>query len=323
MTKEEGEEGTLKEAEKAALQAISLSNPLEKDPAADTINDETLDDSSQEAGAPNDALAVLRESLERLHPDSLRYRQLKHMLCEEERKQSQRLNHAKRQHQARIASLREKGVCTQSAELLPTNPNSAIPTQLEDELVMLRQKAIEEKTELEKRKAKDAFHRAWLRRTEIELHECVKKLQTSPDPTFRKSTQALLEVLQDKLKTHHTNLGTVGTKEALEERRQTCIKLGLLREKHAHLVCSFFEALPSTEELGESSTLPSQDDDDKSLFITQVPSWKVSHIKFERTRLLPGPSQEGRKRTCPVLSQPRKAKKPCTNQITNYFPSQR
>lgn len=40
--------------------------------------------------------------------------------------------------------------------------------------------------------------------------------------------QALLEVLQNKLKTHHTNLGTLGTKEALEERRQTCIKLGLL-----------------------------------------------------------------------------------------------
>ena len=125
--------------------------------AADTIEDETLDDSCQESDTPNDALVVLRESLERLHPDSLRYRQLKHLLCEEERKQSQRRNFAKKQHQSRITALREKGVSTQSAELLPMNPDSANPTQLEDELAMLRQRAIKEDKELEKRKARDAF----------------------------------------------------------------------------------------------------------------------------------------------------------------------
>ena len=82
---EEHEEGTLKEAEKMAIRAISLSNPLVEGSAADTIEDETLDDSCQESDTLNDALAVLRESLEsRLHPDSLQYRQLKHMLCEEE-----------------------------------------------------------------------------------------------------------------------------------------------------------------------------------------------------------------------------------------------
>ena len=39
---EEDEEGTLKEAEKMAIRAISLSNPLVEDSAADTIDDETL-----------------------------------------------------------------------------------------------------------------------------------------------------------------------------------------------------------------------------------------------------------------------------------------
>ena len=42
---EEDEEGTLKEAEKMAIRAISLSNHLVEDSAADTIDDETLDDS--------------------------------------------------------------------------------------------------------------------------------------------------------------------------------------------------------------------------------------------------------------------------------------
>jgi len=66
---EEGEEGTLKEAEKVAIRAISLSNPLVEDPAADMIDEDVLDDSSQESGTLNDVLAVLKESLERLHPD--------------------------------------------------------------------------------------------------------------------------------------------------------------------------------------------------------------------------------------------------------------
>ena len=132
---EEDQEGTLKEAEKmAAIRAISLSNPLVEDSAANTIDEETLDDSCQETDTPNGALVVFRESLERLHPGSLRYKQLKHMFCER--------NVAKKKHQSRIAVLREKGVSTKSAELLPTNPYSAIPTELEDELAMLRQKAI-------------------------------------------------------------------------------------------------------------------------------------------------------------------------------------
>ena len=104
------------------------------------------------------------------------------MVCEEERKPSQRHNFTKKQHQSRIAALREKGVSTQSAELLPTNPDPAIPTQLEDELVMLRQKAIEEEKELEKRKAGDAFDGRWLRETEKELHECIEKCKNTSDP---------------------------------------------------------------------------------------------------------------------------------------------
>ena len=95
---EEGEEGTLKEAEKMTTRAISLSNPLVEDSAADKIDEETLHDSYQESDALNDALVALRDSIGRLHPDSLRYKRLKHMLCEEERKQFQRHNFAKKQH---------------------------------------------------------------------------------------------------------------------------------------------------------------------------------------------------------------------------------
>ena len=272
---EEGEEGTLKEAEKVAIRAIPISNPLVEDPAAETIEEEMLEDSSQESGTPNDALAVLRESLERLHPDSLRYRQLRHMLCEEERRQSQRLNHAKRQHQSRIASLREKDVSTQSAELLPTNPDSAIPTQLEDELAMLRRKAIEEKQESEKRKAKDAFEGRWLRQTEKELHDCVEKCKNTGDPHLSANMQAYQELLCDKLKLHHQSLGTYNTVEAIEERKRVCVELGILREQDRHLVTNVNGPLPtsSQQEGGtQAGTVSESEDEDRSLFITPLPS---------------------------------------------------
>ena len=219
-------------------------------------------------------LAVLRESLERLHPDSLRYRQLRHMLCEEERRQSQRLNHAKRQHQSRIASLREKGVSTQSAELLPTNPDSAIPTQLEDELAMLRRKAIEEKQESEKRKAKDAFEGRWLRQTEKELHDCVEKCKNTGDPHLSANMQAYQELLCDKLKLHHQSLGTYNTVEAIEERKRACVELGILREQDRHLVTNVNGPLPtSSQQQGgtQAGTVSGSEDEDRSLFITPLP----------------------------------------------------
>ena len=255
-----------------------------KDTAADTIDEETLDDFSQESGTPNDALGVLRGSLERLHPDSLRYRQLKHKLCEEERKQSQRLNHAKRQHQSRIASLREKGVSTQSAELLPTNPDSAIPTQLEDELAMLRQEAIEEEKELEKSNAEDAYKSRWLRQTEKELHDCVEKCKNTRDPHLSANMQAYQELLCDKLKLHHQSLGTYNTVEAIEQRRRACVELGILREQDRHLVTNVNGPLPtsSQQEGGTpTGTASESEDDNRGLFITPL----------TRAALLPSPSR--------------------------------
>lgn len=43
-----------------AIRAISLSNPLVEETTADTSDEETLDDSTHEAGTPNDVLIVLR-----------------------------------------------------------------------------------------------------------------------------------------------------------------------------------------------------------------------------------------------------------------------
>ena len=87
---------------------------------------------------------------------------------------------------------------------------------------MLRQKAIEEEKELEKRKARDAFDGRWLRETEKELHECVEKCKNTSDPHLSANMPAYQELLCDKLKRHHQTLGTYNTVEAIAERRRAC-----------------------------------------------------------------------------------------------------
>ena len=127
----EGLDGTLKEDEKEAIRSLSLSSPLlQKIAVVDTSDEEASRDSTEEAGSADDVLAVLRDSLKRLHPDSLRHRQLKHILGEEERLEIR--ERANKRHEARKAALREKGVSSQSAELLPTNPDSAHQVQFKE-----------------------------------------------------------------------------------------------------------------------------------------------------------------------------------------------
>jgi len=105
-------------------------------------------------------------------------------------------------------------------------------------------------------------------------------LPSTQHPPTRNLLEAYREVLEDKLKNQHKHLGTLGSKEALEERRRTCISLGLLDREHQHLVKCIFEALPTKEELGPLPTGSQQetpspvDDNEKNsdneahLFIT-------------------------------------------------------
>ena len=58
------------------------------------------------------------------------------------------------------------------------------------------------------------------------------------------SINAHLEVLQGKLKTHHSNLGSLRSKEASVEQKRVCRMLGLLTEEDENLVKSLTEPLP-------------------------------------------------------------------------------
>ena len=74
--------------------------------------------------------------------------------------------------------------------------------------------------------------------TEREFHAWTVKLQTSLQPDMEASMMALSEIIQDKLKNHHRNVGTLGCKEALSERKKLCTELGLLRKEDQEMIKS-------------------------------------------------------------------------------------
>ena len=65
--------------------------------------------------------------------------------------------------------------------------------------------------------------------------------------------EAYREVLQDKLKSHHENLGTIKCEFALEARRRWCCAEGLLKKEDRHLLTTLVQTLPTINDLGESS----------------------------------------------------------------------
>ena len=164
---------------------------------------------------------------------------------------------------------------TQTADLLPVDPDADMPTPIALELESFcdRRRAQEERDRREN--ARQAFEGMWLRGTEIELHQCQEKLCVVQDQSILRNLEAYREILCDKLKTHHTNLGTLNTKEAVEERRRMCVTLGMLSAEDQHLVSRVDEPLPAKRNGPAQTTSPQpqcgKDDsssDEASLFIT-------------------------------------------------------
>ena len=125
---------------------------------------------------------------------------------------------------------------SQNAEFLPEESDEPTPSPIaRDPERFTRVRTIAEQ-DARHQAARKAFEGAWLKETEKELQDCVRRLHSTQHPPTRNSLEAYREVLEDKLKNHHKNLGTLGSKEALEERRCTCVSLGPLDRGRQHLV---------------------------------------------------------------------------------------
>ena len=117
------------------------------------------------------------------------------------------------------------------------------------------------------------FEGSWLLRTEREFHDCVSLLHGNLDGDRTASINAHLEVLQDKLKNHHSNLGTLGSKEALAEWKRVCGMLGFLTEEDENLVKSLTEPLPLAA-VENNYSEEGREDEEQDLFTTpRTPSY--------------------------------------------------
>ena len=152
--------------------------------------------------------------------------------------------------------------------------------------------------------------------------------------------EAYRQVLHDKLKSHHENMGTIKCEFALEVRRRWCCAEGLLKKEDRHLVTTLVQTLPYRlskifgelsqdtllDETSPASTESEKNSDKEAMFISPVPitsgHCRLLHENNDCALLeamLRENSTRKRKRSASSHSGHRKAQ----NTIMNYFSSQK
>lgn len=242
------EDGILRQSEKEALQALSLDEEMDENTEQAAVEGQRsqdateVSDSQSDPGQAGDVMLSLEERLRRLQPETLRHRQVMHMIQAERTKRSRAEKLRREQHEQRKILLRNRGVSTQNAELVSSDPEEPIPSPVARDLEHHRQAQKAAQEQARREAASKAFEGAWLRATEKELKECCDRFQASNDPAIRADMKTCMRVLSEKLKDHHMSLGTYGTAEALAERKRVCTALssmlrhGLLLGKTPHEV---------------------------------------------------------------------------------------
>ena len=271
-------DGVLKDEEKDALRTLPLAEVW-----TDTVDETgettgtTADAGSDNTVASDDDQCIrnLRRALGQSSTGSLRHRQIASILHTRVREKEDENRRRRELHKARRSFLTERGVSSEIAELLPEDPNAAMPSQIQRQLQKHCDEQVAHQEQERREKARRAFEGTWIRATEVELKNCCDKYQSSSDPTVRTNVKEWMKVLCDKLKRHHESFGTFNTAEAVQERIKVCTALGLLREEQQHLVTSVAERLPvllrpvlSSDNEGVNQHAY-ETDEECSIFITQ------------------------------------------------------
>lgn len=285
--------GELEEREKTELFMFNPNEELVVDPPGSPLQEVLCDETGEAASTDNESeldfnddpdIRNLRSALQLCSPGTLRKRQLTSMLQAQIRDKNDQIERERQLYVLRQESLIESGVSEEHAALLPTDSADPLPSPIQRDLQATREQALRKEISAKRQRAREAFQEPWLQATERELNECNITLTSVIDRQRRTSMESYLEVLQDKIKNHHCNLGTLGCEIALEERRRWCCAEGLLKKEDRHLVISMFQTLPTDTELGESSQQAEKassqqppfegqrnSDDEDLMFVTPVP----------------------------------------------------
>ena len=319
------DQGTLPEHEKEALRTMVLGEVL-VEPFGEVPEVQDLESSSDNADVSDQGPSIdsLKRMLKECSPMSLRHRQLSKLLDAHLQEISKVKDMRTKMHESRKRHLMSRGVTWEHLSLLPEDREQPLPTPIERDLAAFEQTRREEELQAAKKRAKDAYQAPWLQSKEKELHECAVTLWSAGlDRERRASLEAYEEVLQDHLKNHLDNLGLLRCQYALEERKRTCVALGLLRKEHQHMVTSLVQTLPTMGQIGESSQANSSrndavriSDDEAELFITPAPS--TSYSPSPDPRRDPQLTSSARKRRRLTQSQVPRGQR----SISNFFHSQ-
>ena len=207
------DECTLLETEKKVLRNVQLTDLLadlraspqdEEDTAGDDNGDQIVD-----ADDDDETTHALKNSLAQTLPGSLDNRHLSLFLEKRLQQNEERMRREIQRHKRHQQRLRSKGVCEENVRLLPHDPNEPLPPQIRNELAIHEQMKARADRKVKKKRAREAFQSPWLRNTERELNECMVSLESSITPDMRDSMDALRETVEEKLKDHHNNLGTL------------------------------------------------------------------------------------------------------------------
>ena len=228
----------LRDSEKDALRTLQLTDlitesaerPHNDEETAQVDDEQDLDDSDDD-----ETIGALKTSLEQNSPGSLRHRHISHIVETrlQEKERLKRLEESR--YEGYQQHLLSRDVSEENVTLQPHICTEPPPTPMRNDLDSFEQGQAKAELQARQKRAKEVFQSSWLKNTERELCECTVKLQTSLQPDMEASMMALSEIILDNLKNHHRNVGTLGCKEALSERKRLCIELGLLQKEKQEL----------------------------------------------------------------------------------------
>ena len=176
----------LKDEEKDALRTLPLA-----DVWTDAITDEKDETATKAHDGSNDVVEMdgdqcirnLRRALELSSTGSLRHRQIASILHTRLREKEEDNRRKHELHRARRSFLRERGVSSEIAGLLPEDPDASMPTQIQRQLLEYCDEQEARQQQEQREKPRRAFERTWIRATEVELKNCCDEYQSSSDPT--------------------------------------------------------------------------------------------------------------------------------------------
>ena len=280
-------EGVLLENEKEALRNLSLSDILEHSgeevsvaSASTSATASYIDLSEDSQGSSTthdeqDRIAKLENHLNACSEGTLRFRQISSMLLNERRI----VEEAKKQKELRLQHrnefLKARGVSTQEIEFLTQDEtNKVYPAPIAAKLEEYDNLQKEKEKKERETTAQKAFQDKWLKDTEMKLYDLAQQKSSVKDRSTLAGIEGLIEILQHKLQMHHSKIGTLKMKEALEERRHFLRRLGFLHPTEEDLVDSLtcLPPLQSSQQHGSHDKLADTDSDGEDIFITPLPA---------------------------------------------------